>query len=421
MRVIRSKWLQEKTIIHTTSNGANILFVPKKGFQKKYAAVFVNYGSVDLKFNLNGSSFETPPGIAHFLEHQLFKKNDMDALAEFGKYGAQSNAYTDYTTTCYYFLTTDKFYECLYLLLDFVFTPDFDSDRVERERSIIIQELLMYRDSPFHRCYYNLMENLYIEHPAKLEIGGTPETVKQITREQIESCYKTFYSPKNVFVVISGNVDDDKTMKIADKLLNIDSKPPTKTFKGDPNGVVKQRCEETTVISTPHVVIGIKDTDIPSDPKKIIVHEILKTAVIDIIFGKVGHFYNKAYTSGIIDDSFSAGYRAEPTFAFTTIQADTPHIDKFIEMVQNAIKRARKESFKNKDIVRIRKRAEGRVAKSFDSPESSAAIVAELHQRGVTLKDIPDLLDMVKQDALEETLEKLFVDSNTCVSILNPA
>ena len=121
----------EEVIWVTLDNGLPVCIVPKKGFSRKYALFATRYGGMDMRFRLNGQWLDTPAGIAHYLEHKMFDTEDGNALQELAMNGAEPNAFTSNAITCYYFDSTEKFYENLEILLSFVSVPYFTDERGE--------------------------------------------------------------------------------------------------------------------------------------------------------------------------------------------------------------------------------------------------------------------------------------------------
>ena len=136
----------EKVIWETLDNGLPVCIVPKQGFSRKYALFATRYGGMDMRFELNGQWLDTPAGIAHYLEHKMFDTKDGNALQELAKNGAEPNAFTSNAITCYYFDSTEKFYENLEILLSFVSVPYFTDESVEKEQGIIGQEIGMIEE-----------------------------------------------------------------------------------------------------------------------------------------------------------------------------------------------------------------------------------------------------------------------------------
>ena len=174
--------LDETLYRETLENGLTVLVVPRKGFTKKLAYFVTDFGSIHTDFRLDGKEYHAPAGVAHYLEHKMFDlPGDRDVSAEFAALGASTNAFTSYDMTAYYFSCTDHFDECLRLLLEFVSTPYFTEESVEKERGIIDQEIGMNEDAPDGVVFDNLMAAMYAVHPIRQPILGTSETIREIT------------------------------------------------------------------------------------------------------------------------------------------------------------------------------------------------------------------------------------------------
>lgn len=117
--------LNETLYTETLENGLQVVLLPKPDFNKTYALFGTDFGSIDQHFTPIGKSepVNFPDGIAHFLEHKMFEKEDGDVFHEFSKYGAAANAFTSFTRTAYLFSTTHFVEENLKTLLDFVQAP----------------------------------------------------------------------------------------------------------------------------------------------------------------------------------------------------------------------------------------------------------------------------------------------------------
>ena len=125
--------LQESIYWHKTSKGLPVAVVPRPGFSKKLAYFVTDFGAIHTDFTLDGVHHRAPEGVAHYLEHKLFDMPDRDVMAEFAALGANPNAFTSYDLTAYYFSCTDHFEACLKLLLEYVTTPWFTEESVQKE------------------------------------------------------------------------------------------------------------------------------------------------------------------------------------------------------------------------------------------------------------------------------------------------
>lgn len=214
MKIIDYPDFDEKVYQEVLANGLTVNIVPKVGFHKTYASFTVNYGSVDSTFiSLNDNKITNrPDGVAHFLEHKLFEKADYDAFELFGQLGADSNAFTSYTKTSYLFSTVENVRKCIETLLDFVQSPYFTNDSVEKEKGIIAQEIMMYDDDYNWRLYSGIVENLYPNSPLSKDIAGTVESIKNISTKDLYECYQAFYQPSNMDLFVVGAVDPDEVI-----------------------------------------------------------------------------------------------------------------------------------------------------------------------------------------------------------------
>ena len=142
-----------------------------------------------------------------------------DVSAEFAALGAHSNAFTSYDMTAYYFSCTEHFEENLKLLLEFVSTPYFTQESVDKERGIIDQEIGMNEDSPDSALFELLAAGMYRVHPVRVPILGTHETIREITPEILYLCHRAFYAPGNMTLCVLGDVDPERVIALARQVL----------------------------------------------------------------------------------------------------------------------------------------------------------------------------------------------------------
>lgn len=204
----------------TLDNGLLINVVPNKNLNNIYVTLSTKYGSIHDEFiPIDGIDYyKVPMGVAHFLEHKVFEQEDgIDPFVIFSENGADANANTSNYKTTYLFSGPTNLKENVNLLLDFVQSPYFTDENVEKEKGIIAQELKMISDRPFWKLYNHSLSNSFIKHPIKYPVGGTLNTIKKITKEDLYTCYNTFYHPSNMFITISGNVDYKEVFDIIEK------------------------------------------------------------------------------------------------------------------------------------------------------------------------------------------------------------
>ena len=245
-------------------NGLEVYIVPKDNVNGIYVTFTTRFGSINVEFvDEKGDMIKVPNGVAHFLEHKVFEQEDKkDPFTFFSERGCDANANTSNYKTTYLFSGANSFYENLNYLLDYVQSPYFTDENVEKEKGIIEQEINMYMDEPFFKIYDGLLKNAFLEHPIKYPIAGTVDDIKKITKEDLYTCYNTFYNPSNMFLVITGNVDPKETihsikLNQEDKKFKNVKKITLKEYD-EPNQVATKLEEIKMDIEIPKVGIGYK-------------------------------------------------------------------------------------------------------------------------------------------------------------------
>jgi len=289
-------------------SGVRIFVMPKKGFRKCMAMFATGYGSIDTTYIKDGKELPVPDGTAHFLEHKLFEEENGNVFDRFSMLGANANAFTSFATTAYYFTGTDHFYENLETLISFVQTPYFTDESVAKEQGIIGQEIKMYDDDPGWQVHYQGVEGLYHNHPVKIDIAGTVDTIAKIDAKTLYDIYSMYYHPSNMVLFIAGDVDVDKTFETAEATLKDIPPLPHKIERKlpeEPDAVVKHKTEKQLDVAVPLFQITFKDNDTSLRGKALLKKEILTDMLLELMFGKSSEIYEKLYTAGLINNSFS--------------------------------------------------------------------------------------------------------------------
>ncbi len=249
----------------TLENGLSIYIIPKNNCNNIYATFSTKYGSNNDEFiPLNEKKMKSfPLGIAHFLEHKMFEMEDgTDPFEIYSNNGADANANTSNYKTTYLFSGPEFFKENINYLLDYVQKPYFTDKNVEKEKGIIIQEIKMYQDDPYSVLYEKGLYNSFIKHPIKIPVIGDIKNVSQITKEDLYTCYNTFYNPGNMFVVVTGNVDPQEVIEIIKQNQNNKEfekfKPIKQKQYDEPDKVEKEIDTIKMDINIPKITLNYK-------------------------------------------------------------------------------------------------------------------------------------------------------------------
>ncbi|MCA1062438.1 pitrilysin family protein [Rossellomorea sp. AcN35-11] len=376
MKKISFDQLQENLYYEKMSNGLDVYILPKKGFNKTYATFTTKYGSIDNHFvPLDEEEYvKVPDGIAHFLEHKLFEKEDGDVFQQFSRQGASANAFTSFTRTAYLFSSTTNVERNLETLIDFVQDPYFTEKTVEKEKGIIGQEITMYDDNPDWRLYFGVIQNMYNNHPVKIDIAGTIESITPITKDMLYQCYNTFYHPSNMLLFIVGSVDPDQIMdqiRSNQEKKDYEKMPEIKRkFEDEPETVAEQKKVLKMNVQSPKCLVGLKAPEPKQQGREMLRQELSMNVFLDMLFGKSSSHYSELYNDGLIDETFHYDFTQENGFGFLTVGGDTERPDELAEKVQSLLLKAKQESlFKEEDLERTKKKKIGAFLRAINSPE----------------------------------------------------
>ena len=421
------KEINEKLLRRTIYPGMNLYVLPRAGYAKKYAAFSTHFGSIDNKFQIEGSDelITVPDGVAHFLEHKLFEDEKGNVFDRFAALGASSNAFTTFTHTTYLFSCTDFFPENLELLLDFVQEPYFTAETVRNEQGIIGQEIRMYDDNPQWRIYFNLLEALFLEHPARNDIAGTVESIARITPELLHQCYKAYYHPSNMAFFVVGDVDPGAVGRQVEANLarrNYGPLGEIKRFYPEEGPEVgRRRVTQELIVSEPLFNLGFKDAAVVRyRGRDLLRREIGMELLMDIIFGQSEALFNELYQDGLIDDSFDAGYTAERSYAYTLIGGKTKDPDQLFNRVMDGIDRARRDGITDEQFERHRRSQLGGYMRRFNSLEFIANNFLAYYFKGADFFDFPRILHEIKKEQVSALLEENLDPERHAVSLILP-
>ncbi len=214
--IVQDPILGEEVWLGRTTKGLSLRVVPTDRFREVAAVIAFRYGSTDLGFRRNGNEVHTPEGMAHYLEHKLFEDEAIKAFDRFARRGARVNAMTGFTRTAYYFTASGQLEENLKDLLHLVSNAHITAENVDKERGIIAQELRMYEDSPDFRTLFDMLGRLFPGHPVRHAVGGTVESIQDITAEGLLQCYEAFYRTGNAALAVAGPVEPDRVLELAE-------------------------------------------------------------------------------------------------------------------------------------------------------------------------------------------------------------
>lgn len=353
-------------------SGLTIYICEKPEYASAYALFGTKYGSIDTRFRREGGDWvDVPEGIAHFLEHKLFESEEGDAFARYAETGAYANAFTSFDRTCYLFSCSGRFSDSLDILLDFVQSPYFTKETVDKEQGIIGQEIRMYDDSPDWRVLFNLLLAMYENHPVRIDIAGTVESIAKIDDRLLYACYDTFYNPANMFICIAGRVDADAVLEQIDKSL----KPtePVKVERGafsEPDGVVRKLTEQHMAVSIPLFCYGFKERC--DQPQRTTEQKVYMNLLLELAAGPASPLYNRLLKEGLVNKNFGGEYFTGHGYAAVIFQGESMDPRRTADAIADEFDRLKAQGVDPAAFEDARRNLYGRAVMRFNNVESVA-------------------------------------------------
>ncbi|MDS5596611.1 zinc-dependent protease [Streptococcus pneumoniae] len=395
--------VKEKVYRTRLANGLTVALLPKKEFKEVYGSVTVQFGSVDtFVTEVDGDVKQYPGGIAHFLEHKLFEREDSsDLMSAFTSLGADSNAFTSFTKTNYLFSATDYFLENLDLLDELVTSAHFTEASILTEQDIIQQEREMYQDDPDSCLFFSTLANLYSGTPLATDIVGSEESISQINLTNLQENFTKFYKPVNMSLFLVGNFDvervqdyfeskelkDSDFQEVAREKLFLQPVKPTDSMRME--------------VSSPKLAIGVRGKREVSEAD-CYRHHILLKLLFAMMFGWTSDRFQKCYESGKIDASLSLEVEVTSRFHFVMLTMDTKEPVALSHQFRKAIRNFTKDLDITEEHLDIIKRE---MFGEFFSSMNSLEFIAtqyDAFENGETIFDLPKILQEI---TLEDVLD----------------
>lgn len=414
-----SKELRERLFEIDHSSGLKIFVMPKANYKSTYAVFGTKYGSIDTCFKRSDQKEYTrvPEGIAHFLEHKLFESEELDAFTRYAETGASANAFTSFDKTCYLFQCSDRFADSLKILLDFVTHPYFTKETVEKEQGIIGQEITMYYDVPGWMSTFNLLRCLYKNHPVRIDIAGTVESISQITDKLLYDCYHTFYNLNNMALAVVGNVTPEEVIKVCDEMLK-KSEDVTieRVFDEEPRDIVKSYEEYHIAVSMPVFSFGYKEAC--KTPQRTVQETVEMEILLEILAGETSNLYSALFEKGLINSTFSKEYFTGNGYEAVIFEGESTDAKTVAQAIKEEVARLRKEGISDPAFESARRSLYGREIMSYNVTDDVANAVIGCYFAGYSIFDPLEVYKNVKKEDVEKLLSEKLDEKYSALSVV---
>ena len=422
-QIISSTQLDEQyTIVHHPS-GLDIMMWKKEGFSTVEALFGTKYGSINNCFKTDAAEdfIKVPDGIAHYLEHKLFESDDNSSVFDqYAQTGASANAFTSTDITAYLFSCTDNYEQSLEILLDFVQSPYFTKENVDKEQGIIAQEIKMGDDSPTRKCFKNLLKALYKNNPVRIDVAGTVESIAEITPELLYQCYNAFYNLHNMTLSIAGNIDEQTVLNICDKKLKPSRDMHLETqFPEEPDEVCESRVCDSASVGLPVFCIGFK-TQSPAGIEYV-KKSVIAAMLLEQLIGQTSPLYNSLLEEGLINSALGTFvYTSSERYFCCIIEGESKDPDEVARRIFAEIERLKTEGL-DKEAFETDKRVRyGEKVSSINDVKACADAMLYYHFDcgDVTLFDDLDIIASLTAKECEDMIDDLFSVQRSSISIV---
>lgn len=418
MNTIELKNINEKIYHEILPSGLNVYIYSSPNYNNYNLNLMVKAGSIDTDFDVNGKRVHIPNGLEHFLEHLTFNTENGTAEEFYSKSGAYSNAYTIFNRTVYVASSDNKLKENLDYLLDFVNSPFYNKESVEKERGIITEEALMGENNPYQKILYGLLENVLIKDNHRNKVIGSLEDIKNISLEDITNAYGAFYKRTNMHLVVCGNVDIDEVLNILhehEDKVQCEERNIVRYSEEEPDEVLKEDVSLYDEVVIPKVSIGIK---IPRNKFDIDRESQLFTIniVSSILFGETSELRLKLQELNLVTEDISYMPLSTNDHFILMVDYESEHIDEVYKLILEEL-----ENFKLSinEVNRKKKVYISNLIRRFENIDNvTDTMVAQLAEYNKIIDNEYDIINDINIDILNKTLELIKNSPRTIIKLL---
>lgn len=382
-------------------NGLHVILVHKPDYFKSLFMLAAPCGGYDVVQKRDNELVKHRTGCAHFLEHQMFRLHGKDVTDDFAQMSAQTNAFTSYDKTAYYFQTTADVKEPLALLLDFVENLDITKQSVDKEKGIILSEYHMYDQNPEQRLLNNTWRALYKNHPMNIDILGTPTDISDMEVRELTEFYTMNYDPSRLTLVgITGKDIQEILSYIENHQANVSSQLSCdvhRVIEEEPQEVVSTYVQDEMDISVPYVCVAYKFEASQSIEESLLV-DLAVQVRLDSIFSPLNAEYQEWLDKRIISQIAFAECDFTVDHGYILFAAQTEKVDEYIELVDHVVS-TMQEPIDSSIFKTIQVRMIASNIRGLDSFDGLAVDLINAHIDGY---DYFEALDLIKKMTCED-------------------
>jgi predicted Zn-dependent peptidase len=275
----------------------------------------------------------------------------------------------------------------------------------------------MYKDSPDWECLFNLLGAMYHNHPVKIDIAGTKDSIAQISAEMLFSCYDTFYNLSNMALAVAGNTTPEEVIEIADRMLE-KSEPVTveRAFEKEPDSIVTNYVEEHLPVATPVFCFGYKESI--EGEENTLEEEMAMSLIMDVAVGQMSPFYKDLLDEGLVNNTFSTEYFNGYNYAAVIFSGESKDPKTVAEKIKARIQTVKKELISAEDFEIARKKQYGKTVRAFSDVDIVANSLIVSHFEKEELFSEFEFIKSLTLDYVNEVLLNSFDEDKAVLSVI---
>ena len=405
--------MHHKTVL---KNGIRIISERLEHFRSVSLGIWVNVGSRD--------EGEEENGISHFIEHMTFKgtrkRNSLQIAKELDAIGGLSNAFTGAESTCFHSRVLDKHLETLGDILTDIFLHSvFDSQDINRERQVILQEISMLEDTPDEQVHVLFNRFFWLNHPLGMPIMGTPATVAAMNKRTVLGHLRRFYTPYRIIVAAAGNVDHETLVRTLAPLfesLPAATEDPMRTAPSSHFGV---SCHAKDLEQV-HLCLGSEGPHLSSDDRfaGAVLNAILGGNMSSRLFQEIREKRGLAYNVY----SFVSSYNDAGMLGIYAAM-DRKEVNRALKVIKKEIKKIQKGDLSQSDLDATLEHLIGGILLGSENTDSRMIRLAKnegIFGRYISYEEVVSHLQKVTVDQVVGVASRAFKKDSVCLVTLGP-
>lgn len=399
----------EKFYTYTLSNGLRIILQPTEG-QVSYAGFAINAGTRDERAD--------QPGMAHFVEHMLFKGTEKrkawHILNHMEKVGADLDAYTNKEETVVYSVFLQEHLKrAVDLMADLVFHSTFPQAEIEKETDVIIGEIQSYEDTPSDLIFDGFEDLIFSGHALGRDILGSAEALKRYTTADALAFYRQFYVPENMVFFVTGRYEMKQVIRYVEKAVEEIPQTPMNYVRLSPSSYVAREQVQHRDTHQAHVMMGNRAYE-GNSKKKLMLY------LLTNLLGGTGmnSRLNVALREkrGLVYEveANSTSYTDTGTFSIY-FGCDLEDVDRCVALTRRELKKLCEKALTISQLQALKKQTMGQIGVAQDNRENNALGMAKtfLHyDRFVTTEEVYKSMDRLTPVHLLEVANEVFGEQN---------